>query len=210
MRHQRGFTLIEILVAVAIFGIISVAAYTVLDSGLRTQQHAEERLAHLAELQRLFYNLSQDVSYLTQRRSRDDLGDQESIIYGESDLSGDTFTLAFNRANWRNPAKFPRSHLQHVEYRFEEEKIYRRYRVYLDAAPNSPEVDRVMASDIESVRLEFRAPDGAWSDGWGQFSEMRDKLPRAMRIRITSKLVGEIERYYFLPYSLQQTQVALK
>lgn len=210
MRVQRGFTLIEILVAVAIFGIISVAAYTVLDSGLRTQQHAEERLTHLSQLQRLFYNLSQDIAYLTQRQSRNDLGDQESIILGDSDLSGETFRLAFNRANWRNPAKFPRSHLQHVEYRFEEEKIYRRYRVYLDAAPNSPEVDRLLASQIESVRLEFKAPDGQWSDGWGQFTEMRDKLPRVMRIQITSKLVGQIERYYFLPYSLQQTQVALQ
>ncbi len=210
MNNQRGFTLIEILVAVAIFGIISVAAYTVLDSGLRTQQHVEERLGHLAQLQRLFYNLSQDVAYLTQRQSRNDLGDQEPIIFGESDVMGTSFMLAFNRANWRNPAKFPRSHLQHVEYRFEEEKIYRRYRVYLDAAPNSPEVDRLLATDIESVRLEFKSPNGQWSDGWGQFSEMRGRLPRAMRIVVTSKLVGEIERYYFLPYSLQQTQVALQ
>ena len=208
MRAQHGFTLIEILVAVAIFGLISIAAYTVLDSGMRSQRESEERLSHLSELQRLFFSLSQDVAFLTQRRSRNDLGDEEPIMFGESDISGESFVLAFNRANWRNPAGFPRSHLQHVEYRFEEENIYRRHRVYLDMAPNSPEVDRRLASQIESVRIEFKSPDGQWSDGWGQFSEMRTKLPRAMRIQVTSKVLGEVERYYFLPYSLEQTRVA--
>ena len=207
MIKSRGFTLIEILVSVAIFGLISIAAYTVLDSGMRTKQQSELRLSHLSELQRLFFNLSQDVAYLTQRRSRNDLGDIEPIILGESDLSGETFKLAFNRTNWRNPAAFPRSTMQHVQYHLEEQGIYRSHRVYLDMAPNSPEIKRLLASQIEAVRLEFKSPDGQWSDGWGQFTEMQDKLPRAMRIRVTSAILGEVERYYFLPYSLAQTEI---
>ena len=204
MKPVRGFTLIEILVAVAIFGMISIAAYTVLDSGMRSQSQSKERLSHLAELQRLFFNLSQDVAYMTQRRSRNDLGDIDAIILGESDVTGNYFKVAFNRANWRNPAAFPRSHLQHVEYRFEDERIYRKHRVYLDAAPNSPEIDRRIANNISAAKVEFKSPNGQWSDGWGQFSEMRDKLPRVMKITITSKVVGEIERYYFIPYSRQK------
>ena len=203
MTSQKGFTLIEILVAVAIFGMISVAAYTVLDSGMRSQTQAQERLSHLAELQRLFYNLSQDFAYISKRPSRNDLGDSEPLLYGESDVSGLEFKMAFNRTNWRNPAGFPRSHMQHVEYRLEDEKIYRKYRVFVDMAPNSPEVDRLLAADIDSVIVQFQSPTKQWSDGWGQFSEMLDKMPIAVRIRVTSKIIGEVERYYFLPYSVR-------
>ena len=136
MTSQKGFTLIEVLVAVAIFGMLSVAAYTVLDSGMRSQRQSEERLSHLAEIQRLFFNMSQDIAYISKRPSRNDLGDVEPLLYGESEVSGQGFKMAFNRTNWRNPAAFPRSHMQHVEYRFEDEKIFRKHRVFLDMAPN--------------------------------------------------------------------------
>ncbi|MEL0068585.1 MAG: type II secretion system minor pseudopilin GspJ [Gammaproteobacteria bacterium] len=202
MNGQRGFTLIEVLVAVAIFGMLSVAAYTVLDSGMRSQKQSEERLSHLAELQRLFFNISQDFAYISKRPSRNDLGDLEPLLYGESDVSGQGFKMAFNRTNWRNPAGFPRSHMQHVEYRLEDEKIYRKHRVFLDMAPNTPEVDRMLAADIESVIVQFQSPTKQWSDGWGQFVEMQDKMPVAVRIQITSKLFGELERYFFIPYSV--------
>lgn len=203
MTSTRGFTLIEILVAVAIFGLLSIAAYTVLDSGMRSREQAELRLSHLAELQRLFYTINTDLNYLVPRRTRNDLGDVEAIMSGHSDISGEDFSLKFNRGHWRNPAGFRRSHLQHVEYWIEEQQVFRRHRVYLDMAPNSPEIDRMMASQVSAIRIQFQNKDKQWTDEWGQFSEQADQLPMAVRIQVTSDLFGEIERYFLVTqYSL--------
>ena len=198
MRRQAGFTLIEILVAVAIFGMLSIAAYTVLDSGMRSKQQAETRLEHLAQLQRLFHTLNQDIQYMVPRQTRNELGDREALISGESDLGGQLFQLALTRSNWRNPADFRRSHLQRVEYRVEDEQVFRKHRVFLDKVSNTPEVDRLMVKDIEAIRIQFRNEGGTWQDQWGQFDAAGTSMPRAIQIQVTSKLFGEIERYYML------------
>lgn len=199
MKHNRGFTLIEILVAVAIFGLLSLAAYTVLDNAMRSQIQAEQRLEHLAQLQRVFYNLGQDLNYFILRQSRNELGDREPVLSGESDLSGQSFSLSFNRSNWRNPARLPRSQLQHLNYYFEEGKLFRKHRIFLDQAPNSTEVVRQLASDIKAVRIEFLGPDKQWRDNWGQYPEQADKLPLAIRVQLTSEKLGELERLFSLP-----------
>ena len=198
MKRQTGFTLIEILVAVAIFGLLSIAAYTVLDSGMRSKQQTETRLEHLAQLQRLFHTLNQDFQYIVPRKTRNELGDLEPLLKGESDLAGEYFELAFSRSHWRNPAGFRRSQLQYVQYRIEDKQIFRRHRVFLDAAPNTPEIDRLLAKDIESVRIQFKVQEEQWSDQWGRFSDQAS-IPSAIRIQVTSALLGEIERYYHLP-----------
>jgi general secretion pathway protein J len=205
MIRSKGFTLIEILVAVAIFGLLSIAAYTVLDSGMRSQQQAETRLEHLAQLQRLFHTLNQDIQYLVPRQTRDDLGDLEAFLGGESDLAGQQFELHLTRSRWRNPADYPRSHLQRVEYRFEDEQVIRKHRVFLDKVSNSPEVDRLIAKDIESIRIQFKDVNGQWQDQWGRFEGQANNLPSAILIQVRSKLLGDIERFYLLtPFAKQQ------
>jgi len=196
MKRQTGFTLIEILVAVAIFGLLTVAAYTVLDSGVRSKQQSEARLEHLAQIQRLFYSLSNDLQYLAYRRVRDELGDYQPLMSGESDLSGLAFKLAFSRSNWRNPAGFKRSNLQFVDYRIEDNQVIRRHRVFLDKAPNSAEMDRTLADGINAISVRFLDANQQWQDQWGMFEEQQLSVPLAVVISIETDLYGEIERYF--------------
>lgn len=197
-RQHRGFTLIEILVAVAIFGMLSIAAYTVLDAGMRSKADTEPRLQRLAEMQRLMHKITEDINYLSMRRARNELGDIQAILSGSSDLGGQTFELSLTRTAWRNPARFPRSNLQHVSYRLEEQKLYRKHWIFPDQAPNSPEQDVLLAEGIISARVQFQNNQQQWLDQWGIFIEQQDQLPRAMRIRIETKRFGVIERFYYL------------
>ena len=187
--------------AVAIFGLLSIAAYTVLDAGMRSQADSEPRLQQLAELQRLMHNISRDINYLSVRRARNELGDYEAILSGSSDLGGQIFELTLTRTGWRNPARFPRSNLQHVSYRFnvEEQRLIRKHRIFPDQAPNSPEQEVILATNIVSARIQFQNDQQMWVDQWGMFAEEQSTLPRAIRITIETQRFGEIERFFFLP-----------
>ena len=182
----------------AIFGLLSIAAYTVLDSGMRSKQQAEIRLEHLAQLQRFFHTLNQDLQYYAPRQTRNEFGDKAALLSGSSDLSGEVFDLSFSRSRWRNPAGFPRSHLQNVQYRLEDKQVIRRHWVFLDKSSNSSHVDRLMAKDIEAVRLQFKVDETLWVDQWGQFGNELTRLPIAIKVQVTSAMLGEIERYYLL------------
>lgn len=58
---QRGFSLVEMLVAVVLFALIGGAGITLVQTILSTQRQTDERLARLAQMQRAVYLLSLDL-----------------------------------------------------------------------------------------------------------------------------------------------------
>ena len=130
--RSRGFTLIEILVAVAIFGFLSIGAYTVLDAGMRSRQQTEARLTQLATLQRAVQTIEKDLQMLSLRQVRDEFGDKIPLLRGQSEQSGQESAIEFTRSDWRNPAGLPRSNLQHVIYNFEQGELKRLHSIFLE------------------------------------------------------------------------------
>lgn len=59
---QAGFTLIEMLVALAIFAVIGAAGFAVLDQALRAQRQTDGRLERLAEIQRTMHVVTLDFA----------------------------------------------------------------------------------------------------------------------------------------------------
>jgi general secretion pathway protein J len=67
-RHRvRGFTLIEMLVALTIFSFIGVAAYQLLSSTGRLQESGETRFRALAGLQAALRLLDEDLTQFAPR-----------------------------------------------------------------------------------------------------------------------------------------------
>lgn len=58
---RAGFTLIELMVALGLFGLIAVAGFTLLDGIIGTRDRLDGRLARTAELQRAMYLISADL-----------------------------------------------------------------------------------------------------------------------------------------------------
>ncbi len=72
---QKAFTLIEVLVAFAIFGILAAFAYGALSQTLLSAEMLGERMDRLQAIQKSVRYLSQDFLQLAPRPVRQELGD---------------------------------------------------------------------------------------------------------------------------------------
>ena len=117
--HQghQGFTLLEVLVAVAITATLGVGASQLLRSVIDAKNATEISSQQLVSLQRFNQVLSRDMEQFINRSIRDTYGDEQASLLLDS---GD-YAIEFTRAGWRNSpvSQDPRSTLQRVAYRME-------------------------------------------------------------------------------------------
>ena len=107
--RSGGFTLIEIMVAVAVFAVMSMLASGALRQSLSNADMLTERMDRLQAIQRTMLHLSSDLTQSSPRPVRDELGDAlvPAVL---SSLSSD-FALELTHGGWGNPAGLPRSTL---------------------------------------------------------------------------------------------------
>ena len=103
---RKGFTLIEVLVALAVFGVMSMLAYSVLGSTLANADYLSNRMDRLQSIQRAVRLLSTDLFQAVPRPVRTELGDSYSPAL-QTSLSSE-FVLELTRGGWGNPAGLPR------------------------------------------------------------------------------------------------------
>ena len=175
---QRGFTLVEVMVALLIFSILATAGVALLSFSVRAQGASGKKLDDLAALQRTLSILSADLAQATARPVRDEAGTTLPAFVGEA--GGTTQpVLRLVRGGWTNLDAQPRATAQKVAYRLSGAVLQRVAYPRLDgAAPMAvaPLLDRVKA-----IRLRYRYK-GAWSDRWDGAGGI--PLPNALELRV--------------------------
>jgi len=198
---QSGFTLIEILVAVLIFAIMSVIALTGIKSVSDAQQMSQKVTADLQQLQNTLFYLEQDLHYALDRPVRDELGDElPAIIAGNTVGQG----IQLTRIGQRNPQGLNRSSLMRIGYRLRENELLRERYARLDRTAEQPSQTRVLMQNIEEFEYRFlHTKDGRpdWSSFWPPIRSEPGPiaLPRAVEIRIKHTSLGDITRLIDLP-----------
>ncbi|MCW8934861.1 MAG: type II secretion system minor pseudopilin GspJ [Gammaproteobacteria bacterium] len=190
-----GFTLIEVIIAMSIFAIVSLLAYTGLHSVITSKSHTEGSLERLRELQMTMLTLSGDMQQLTDRKGQDALG---GTLLNVSTQNSD-YILTFTRGGWRNPANLPRSTLQRVAYRLDEDKLIRLYWTHVDRADDEQLVERTLISNIESLELRFLDDKNQWQTNWPTANNLAsatpsNALPIAVEVILKMHDWGEIRR----------------
>jgi general secretion pathway protein J len=199
--HNAGFTLIEILVAMAIFTIIGLASTGVLNSVINSDQLSSERFEKLEELQRAMLTIERDILQIVPRKVRINSEPVSAVISGGEDVfDSDADGLGFVRAGWHNPQMLlHRSTLQAVGYRIQEQQLQRLYGNYVDNVIGYEPKVKILLSDIEDFRVSFltdieqlEEPE-EWEETYSNAA-----LPIAISITIVSKTFGEIRREFIL------------
>ena len=77
---QRGFTLLELLIASIIFAIMAVMAYGGLDNVLSNSKASQQALSRLQQIQQSIAIISRDFSQLVPRAVRDEYGNIQPAL----------------------------------------------------------------------------------------------------------------------------------
>jgi len=195
-RTRRGFTLLEVLVALAIFGVMSMLAYATLGQTLSNVDYLTERMDRLQSVQRAMRYLATDLTQSAPRPVRNELGDSFDPAL-ETSLASE-FVLELTRSGWGNPAGLPRGTLQRVAYRLEDDKLVRYYWTVLDRTYSNEPLATVLLDNVESLFFRYYQASGEPSEIWPPLGQqgpaaMRSR-PRAVEIVLSLADQGEITR----------------
>lgn len=186
---RSGFTLVEALVALTLFGLIAAAGAAVLSVSIDNRFAVRAATDRTAGLQRMRSLLRADLGQATSRRTRDRNGEPHPLALEGATAPG-TPVLVVTRAGWSNTGDAGRSSLQRVEYRLVGDRLERRVSPFLDGSrPGPPQLLLTGVTDLtvtfvrdghetpaptpgptegppEAVRLELAL------DGYGRLSQL--------------------------------------
>ncbi len=192
---QQGFTLLELLVALAIFAFLGAMAYGGLAAMLRTSQGATDTREALATQQRGLRMLEEDMTFVLDRPVRDGLGSPHLAFMSGRD--GETL-LEFTRSSRARADLLP-APMERVRYVLKEGHLVRQTWNPPDAARLEPDFTLILWRDVESATLGFIDPGLQTYGSWPPPNVANPGLPRAMEIRLKPRGQAEIRRLMLLP-----------
>jgi len=197
---RAGFTLIELVVAISIFAIMTAIAYGGLHNILIARDQTEQNAKQLTELQLTVSWLGRDIEQIVDRGVRDEYGDSLPPVKG-NDIDG--YALEFTHTGWRNPANRARSSLQRVAYTLKDDKLIRAYWRVLDRAEDSKPLETVILSGVKSFEVRYLDNSDEWHTSWpdnagGALGSTTPQpiIPRGIEVNIDTKQFGKITRLF--------------
>ncbi len=191
MRRARGYVLLELLVAVAIFAVLAALAWGGLDAVVRTRVVTDAAAARLAAVQRSVGVLERDLREAVARPVRGPAGERRPALIGGAS------TLELTHASFIS-LSVPRSAaLARSRWAYDGGRLLRGVDPVLDRAPGPLPAPVAMLEAVESFTLRYLDPSGTWRDEWPVRTVPplpADALPRAVEFRLQLGDLGEITR----------------
>ena len=209
----KGFTLIEVLIALAITAFVGAISYSGLSAVISGVETTRAVALETYNLNRAMMIVSRDLRQFVPRDIRDEFGELESAMQGGPLARS---LLSFTRTGWHNPNQRPRSNLQRVNYLVEDEALWRESYAVLDRVGDSKPQRAKLLDGVEEISIGFLANlslldpgrDGSgidtrsWAENWIANTSTPGvtlEPPVAIEIRFTLEGWGEVSRLYTLP-----------
>lgn len=190
--RANGFTLLEILIALAIFALLATLTSTALYRTINVRDHLIKQTNQLSHLEHAFSLFDQDIRHIIPRPLYMAPPSPGLTFVGEQHV----FTLT--RGGILNPdALEKRSTLQHVTYLCLKGNLIRRRFTQLDFPQADDIQDRVLLHDLVICRFAYYAPDHTVHTAWPM--DAKTPLPAAIQLSLQLKTKGKISLLFKLP-----------
>ncbi len=196
VKFLRGFTLLEMLVAIAIFSMLGLAANAVLHTVLKNDITTEQFSNRLKSMQQGFGALERDFGQMVARTPRLLEGGRGSTVIqtGTEMFDSESEAIVFYRIGWLNPdGMLPRGSLQSVAYVVQEHNLERWHFPYPEPEFGAEPVKTVVIENVLSVEYSFFV-----GDSWQRKIDAT-VLPKAIAMEIEVEGLGKVQRKFLLP-----------
>jgi general secretion pathway protein J len=201
-KRARGFTLIEVLLAIAITLLVAVMAYAGLSAAMNAAERHGAQVRRLGEVQTAMFWLVRDLRESIDRPVLDGSGE---VLPAMRSSGVDETVLELTRIGWDNPRGQRRGSVQRVRYRLDANgDLWREHWLVLDRFDDEEELQSVrLLRGVEECRLQFldgqsgnakQAPlGGEWVEQWPA-TEGDQLLPLAVQFELDLEGLGTVRR----------------
>jgi general secretion pathway protein J len=188
--RARGFTLIEVVIAMFIAAIMFAIGYGAINQALRDRDALNTSQDRVTEIQRGMRVVAQDFAQAGARAARDTSGTGQLMPAMTANASNDII-VTFTRAGWSNPAGIQRPAEQRVRYRFVDNSLVRENWLAVDPALNTEPRQRTLLTKVKAVEIRFLDPvSRQWKTDW-QPGATGQVAPNSVSIILTRPLAVE-------------------
>lgn len=191
MNRQPGITLLELLVVIAVFSIMSATAYSSLQSSLKAEENFDAAMKELEAVQMSLAIFQRDIMQLSQRSVRDAYGDSEASVVL---LAGQE--LLFTRGGNFSSLKLDQTELTRVAWSLQDEQLVRSTWRSLDSTQGEQPLSAPLLEEVTRLQIRVLDQENLWHRDWPLTANNRI---RAVEITLELAGWGEIRRLFPLP-----------
>lgn len=200
MMSNRGFSLLELLVAVAIFAVIATLAWGGLDTIVRARRSIDEASLHLVTLQRTVNRFDRDMSSILPIPVQNERQQVEPALVGE--VSRIEATSAMQSLTALGEALTPRR----VSWRCDRNQLIRSTWIAPDFGYTADGNEHIQLDGVTGCRFRYAAVNGALVDHWPPEDSVPDTLPLGIEITFAVNGHGEFRRFIELVQAPERMQ----
>ncbi|EKD54041.1 MAG: hypothetical protein ACD_60C00128G0017 [uncultured bacterium] len=192
---NRGFTLLEIIIALFIFSIVSLIMVGALHTVITLQSATEKKAADFAKLQTALLLLSRDFEQTIDRPVTDANGKVVGFI-------GETHNVTFTHGGLSNPfGQLQRTTLQRTRYELSKNSLIRIIWPVLDVTPKTRPDEKWLLNSVSALQFAYLDSKNHFQTKWPPDDQPKAVLPKAVRLSFTLKNLGQITELYLIPGS---------
>ncbi len=161
--NNQAFTLIELLISMAIFAVMATAAYSGLGQILLVKDSYKNHGTFLDQIQKTYLQIHKDYLYLSNASNRDQYG-QTISSFKHNDEASHLFSIS--SANKPNPLQLKQHPFIKIDYYLEDEQLIRAFNSHFNSAPNSKIKRRILLNNVQQVQVRFMDKSKQWQAQW--------------------------------------------